>query len=141
MPTLAPSPLLRFALRLDAALSLAAAIATLAVLDGVSAALGVGASHLSGVAAFMVGWAGLTGWMAGQAGLTRWLVWLAILGNLGWAAASLLLPLLGVFSPNALGWGLLIAQALAVLVFAELQWFGLRRSLGSAASAPAASVR
>ena len=140
MRTLTPSPLLRLGLRLDAVLSLAAAVAVPLLMEPLVAALGLGRGQLAGLAALMFGWAGLTGWMGGQPRLTRWVVWLAIVGNLGWAVASLLLPLLGAFSPSPLGWGLLITQALAVLLFAELQWLGLRRSLLSPAISRIAGV-
>lgn len=140
MHTLTPSPLLRLGLRLDAVLSLAAAASVPLFMEPLVAALGLGREPLAALAAFMFGWAGLTGWMGGQAGLLRWTVWLAIIGNLGWALASLLLPLLGAFSPSPLGWGLLIAQALAVLLFAELQWLGLRRSLAGPATSRVAGA-
>lgn len=44
-----------------------------------------------------------------------------VLGNLGWVVASLLLPLLGFVTPNALGWALLVGQAAAVTVLATLE--------------------
>ena len=128
MSTVLPSPLLRLGLRLDAMLSLAAAAAVPLLLVPLSTALGFSREQMILVSAFMFGWAALTGWMGGQTRLPAWSVWLAIVVNIEWAAASLLLPAFGWIAPNALGWTLLVAQALGVLAFAELQWLGLRRS-------------
>jgi len=137
MNTVLPSPLLRLGLRLDAILSLAAAAAVPLLLVPLSVALGFSREQMILIAAFMFGWAALTGWMGGQARLPAWSVWLAIAVNVEWAAASLLLPAFGWITPNALGWTLLVAQALGVLVFAGLQWLGLQRSerIGAAAAA------
>lgn len=60
--------------------------------------------------------------------------------NVEWAAVSLLLPAFGWISPTPLGWTLLVAQAVGVLVFAELQWLGLRRGERVAASAQTATA-
>ncbi len=137
MNTVLPSPLLRLGLRLDAILSLAAAAAVPLLLAPLSVALGFSREQMILIAAFMFGWAALTGWMGGQARLPAWSVWLAIAVNVEWATASLLLPAFGWITPNALGWTLLVAQALGVLVFAGLQWLGLQRSerIGAAAAA------
>ena len=54
---------------------------------------------------------------------------LVIIGlNFAWVAASLWLLLGGPIEPNALGYAFIIAQALAVALFAEVQYVGLRRS-------------
>ena len=54
---------------------------------------------------------------------------LAIIGlNFAWVAASLWLLLGGPIQPNAFGYAFIIAQALAVALFAEVQYVGLRRS-------------
>ena len=55
-------------------------------------------------------------------------VWTIIVGNAVWALDCLALALLGFVEPSALGVVFLIAQAAAVAGFAELQYFGLRRS-------------
>jgi hypothetical protein len=133
MRTVHPSPLLRLGLRLDAILSLAAAALVPLLLEPLGAALGLDRMHMIALAGFMFFWAGLTGWMGGQARLPAWSLWLTIGLNLEWAVASLLLPALGLFNPSPIGWVVLVAQALAVLLFAELQWLGLRRSAREAA--------
>ncbi|MFY8134437.1 MAG: hypothetical protein ACOVKS_05510 [Aquimonas sp.] len=140
MRTVHPSPLLRLGLRVDAILSLAAAAVVPLLLEPLGATLGLDRVHMIALAGFMFVWAALTGWMAGQAQLPAWSVWLTVCLNLAWAPASLLLPALGLFNPSSMGWAVLIAQALAVLVFAELQWLGLRRSAGAAAPSVRAAV-
>jgi hypothetical protein len=55
----------------------------------------------------------------------RWGSWLAILGNAGWVAGSVLVLVL--FSPTALGYAFVIAQAVVVAFLAELEYYGLRR--------------
>ncbi len=46
--------------------------------------------------------------------------------NFAWVAASVWLVVAGPVEPNVLGTVFVLAQAAAVLVFAELGWFGLR---------------
>jgi hypothetical protein len=70
--------------------------------------------------AALIAYAGL------QAAPPRPLVWLIVLGNIGWVAASL-----GVFAfiaPNALGYVFILAQAAAVAVLALLEHSALQRS-------------
>ncbi len=76
-------------------------------------------SVLFPIAALMV-YAGL------QVPPPRPLVWLIILGNIGWVAASL--ALLAFIAPNALGYAFIAAQAAAVAVLALLEHSALQRS-------------
>lgn len=61
-------------------------------------------------------------------------VWLVILGNIGWVAASL--ALFGFIAPNGLGTALILAQALVV---AGLAWLEFRAWRGASASHHAAA--
>lgn len=70
------------------------------------------------VAAFML-------WVATRVSPSRFSAWIAILGNFGWVAGSVLV--LFVCSPLALGTAFVIFQAVAVVVFAELEIAGLKR--------------
>jgi len=63
--------------------------------------------------------------------LTPPAVWLVIVGNLGWVAASIWLLAEGGAGANALGMGAIGLQAFAVAVLAELEWMGLRRMGGA----------
>jgi len=71
------------------------------------------------IAALMV-YAGL------QATPPRPLVWLIVLGNIGWVAASL--ALFAIIAPNALGYVFIAAQAAAVALLAMLEHSALQRS-------------
>jgi hypothetical protein len=89
---------------------------------------------LTGIPAPLLFWAGLIlfpiaalmAYAGLQAAPPRPLVWLIVLGNIGWVAASL-----GVFAfiaPNALGYVFILAQAAAVAVLALLEHSALQRS-------------
>lgn len=56
----------------------------------------------------------------------RPVVWLIVIGNIGWVAASL--ALFAVIAPNALGVTFILAQAAAVAVLALLEHSALQRS-------------
>lgn len=55
-------------------------------------------------------------------------VWAVIVINALWAVDSIVLLLSGWVTPNALGYAFVLVQAVAVAVFAELQYVGLRRA-------------
>ena len=55
------------------------------------------------------------------------LVWLIIIGNAGWALASIAILFTGLIAPNTLGIIVIAGQALAVALFAELEFIGQRR--------------
>lgn len=50
-----------------------------------------------------------------------WGVRLVVAGNVLWVAMSLLLPVTGLVSPNALGWAFLVGQAGFVALMARLE--------------------
>ena len=56
------------------------------------------------------------------------LVLLVVVGNAAWTLGSFALLFSGAVSPNLLGQLVIVAQAIATGVFAELQYVGLRRS-------------
>lgn len=60
------------------------------------------------------------------------LVLLVVVGNAAWTVGSIALLLSGAVSPNIAGELMVIAQAIATGVFAELQFVGLRKSGGVA---------
>jgi hypothetical protein len=59
-------------------------------------------------------------------------VWVVIIGNALWVAGSALLLFGGMIAPNALGYAVISAQAAAVALLAELEYFGLRKTLAVA---------
>ena len=89
---------------------------------------------LTAIPAPLLFWAGLilfpVAALMAYAGLKamppRPMVWLIVLGNVGWVAASL--ALFAVIAPNALGVAFILAQAAAVAVLALLEHSALQRS-------------
>ena len=56
---------------------------------------------------------------------------IVVVGNAAWTLASIALLFSGAVSPNLLGEIVIVAQAIATGVFAELQYMGLRKSGGA----------
>lgn len=83
---------------------------------------------------FLIAYTGLVGWLASRASLARALVLLVVIGNAAWTVGSIALLLSGAVSPNLAGELMVVAQAIATGVFAELQYVGLRRSASAAAA-------
>jgi hypothetical protein len=77
---------------------------------------------------FLVAYTALVGWLAARSAVPKALVMLVIVGNAAWTLASITLLLSGAVSPNLLGEIMVVVQAIATGVFAELQYLGLRRS-------------
>jgi hypothetical protein len=125
--------LLRRSLLLDAAASGALGVlltAGGAVLDG---PLGIPAAVLVPVGGFLVLYAAALWLLGSRPRPSRPAVKVVIAGNLVWVAASILAAVAGWWSPTTLGTVLVVAQAAAVALFAELQLTGLRRARPPAA--------
>lgn len=132
MNTLHVSPLLRFALTLDAVATAVTGATLLPFADELAHLLGLPVALLSGAAAFMLVYALVLGLLRRRATLPRWAVWTIIVGNALWALDCAALAFVGGLAPTTLGVAFLLVQALAVAAFAELQYFGLRRSMAAA---------
>jgi hypothetical protein len=76
---------------------------------------------------FLLPYALFVGYLGTRVYPARPAVWAVIGANLLWTLDSLLMLLLGWVQPNLLGYGFVIAQAVVVGLFAELQFVGLRR--------------
>jgi hypothetical protein len=79
----------------------------------------------AGISLFPI--AAFIAFVATRAELPRTGVWLVILGNAVWVAASLWVIFGGAINPNALGYAFVAVQALAVAVLAELEFTGMRK--------------
>lgn len=77
---------------------------------------------------FLLGYALLAAWMAARSPVPRRLIGLVVVGNLGWAVGCVALLAFGGLGLSAWGVAWVLAQALVVVVLAELQWTGLRRT-------------
>ena len=83
---------------------------------------------------FLIAYAALVGWLGTRSSVPKGLVLIVVAGNAAWTLASIALLFSGAVSPNLLGEIVVVAQAIATGVFAELQYVGLRKS-GSAVAA------
>ena len=79
---------------------------------------------------FLIAYTALVGWLASRTMVPKPLVLLVVVGNAAWTVGSIALLFSGAVSPNLFGIIVVIAQAIATGVFAELQYIGLRRSEG-----------
>ena len=125
---------------IQASLLLRRAVLGDAVFSGASAlllSLGAGAmapllnlpeSLLRETGLFLVAYAALVGWLGTRQSMPKPLVWIVIAGNAAWTAGSIALLFSGAVTPNLPGEAAVAIQAIAVGVFAELQYLGLRRS-------------
>jgi hypothetical protein len=83
------------------------------------------------VGLFLIAYAAFVGWLGMRQAMVKALVLLVIVGNAAWTLGSIALLFSGSVSPNALGTIMVVAQAIATGVFAELQYIGLRKSGGT----------
>jgi hypothetical protein len=77
---------------------------------------------------FLIAYTALVGWLATRPALPKTIVMVVVAGNAAWTLASIALLFSGAVSPNLLGEVVVVTQAIATGVFAELQYIGLRRS-------------
>ncbi|WP_218030294.1 hypothetical protein [Pseudonocardia hydrocarbonoxydans] len=126
-PTRDGGRLLRRALRLDAAASGALGVAALAAAPALAGLLGPPTPVLLGVGAFLALFAAGLLVLAARPAIPRPAAWTVVLGNAGWVAASVATAVLAAPVLTGLGVAVVLAQAAAVAVFADLQWLGLRR--------------
>jgi hypothetical protein len=125
--TTARRDLLRPVLRLDAAASGALGVAAAAGAGVLDTLLGLPADLLRGVGIFLVVYAVGLVVLAARPRIPRPAVWVVVLGNSAWVLASLGLAV-GLWSTmTVLGLVVVLAQAGAVAVFADLQYAALRR--------------
>lgn len=128
-PTAAPfsaSPLLRFALKLDGAVSGATGLVHLVAAAPLADLFGIPEPWLRALGAFMLVY-GVVAWRIGAAPrpVTAWAI---VAGNVVWVDASIAVLVLGAWSPEPAGSVWIALQAAIVGVFAVLQFLGLRRS-------------
>jgi len=126
-PTRDGGRLLRRALRLDAAASGALGALSLAAAPALVGLLGPPAPVLLGVGAFLVVFAAALFVLAARPSIPRPAAWTVVVGNAGWVVASVAAAVPGASVLTGLGIAVVLAQAAAVAVFADLQWLGLRR--------------
>jgi hypothetical protein len=123
---------LRRVLWLDAASGLGMGLSHLVLSEPLSGWTGIPAAWLQVAALVVLGAASLAAWLATRVEPPAGGVKLLAAGNFAWVAASLWLAFGAGLSLTPLGLGWVLAQAVMVLVMAELEWAGARRAQGLA---------
>ena len=123
-----PSSFLRRAILADAIFSGVSAVLLTLGASALASLLNLPEALLRETGLFLVAYAALVGWLGTRQSIPTLLVWIVIAGNAAWALASIALLFSGWVAPNLLGEVAVALQAIAVGVFAELQFVGLRRS-------------
>jgi hypothetical protein len=121
------SNFLRTVLKFDAASCLGMAGLVLPMAGALQGPLGIEADVLTPAAASLIPIGLFILWLGTRREAAAGFVWLVILGNLGWTAASLLAAatLPGI---TALGQVAVAGQGLVVLALALAEWAGVRQS-------------
>jgi hypothetical protein len=127
------TPFLRNVLMLDALVSGAAAILMMAGGSLLGPLLQLPASLMFWAGLALVPWVALLVAVARRSEVSRMVMIDIVAINALWVVASFGLLVSGAVSPNLFGIVFVAAQALAVALFAELQFVGLRRATAAAA--------
>lgn len=122
------SPLLRRAILADAAFSGASALLLSLSAGALAPLLNLPEALLRETGLFLIAYAALVGWLGTRQSMPKPLLWMVIAGNAAWTVGSIALLFSAAVTPNLLGEAAVAMQAIAVGVFAELQFVGLRRS-------------
>lgn len=125
--------LLRLALKLDAVATGAVGALSLAaspILD--EDVLGIPATALGAIGLFLIAYAAVVWAIGSRQEISRLAAWAVVVANVDWVILSVVTLAAGWFDLSGLGAALVIAQAVAVLLFADLQLLGLRRGGKSA---------
>src|ERR1700749_3826638 len=119
---------LRRALLADAVFSGVAAVVRTLDAAALAPFLNLPEALLRETGLFLIAYTALVGWLWSRPELPKLLVMIVIVANAVWTLASIALLFSGAVSPNLLGETVVVAQAIATGVLAELQYIGLRRS-------------
>jgi len=132
--TLSSKPaFLRRVLVLDAVATGATALLAVALAGPLSGWLGLPVGLLRGAGLILVPFVILVAWTAARQQAPAGVVWTIIAMNGAWVIASVALLLSGLVAPTVWGYAFVIAQAVIVGAFAELQIIGVRKAAIQAA--------
>lgn len=137
MTAIRASSLLRRVLVVDAIVSGASGIAMIALAGTLANLLQLPVELVSEAGVVLLPFAAFVGFVASRSEPARLAVCSIIALNVLWVVDSIALLFTGWVSPNALGYGFVIAQAAMVLLLADLEYLGYRRSapvIGAAVS-------
>ena len=121
---------LRRALAIDASASAAMSIALLTLAPQIAALTDLPSGLLREAGVVLLPFVAFVGFLATRREPARIGVWIVIALNAVWVVDSFLLLFTGWVEPNGLGYVFILAQAVAVAVFAELEYVGLQRARG-----------
>lgn len=125
-----PSSFLSRALLADAVFSGVSAVGLTLGAGALASFLNLPEALLLETGLFLIAYTALVGWLGTRQSVLKALVLLVIVGNAAWTLASIALLFSGAVTPNLLGEIVVVAQAIATGVFAELQYIGLRKIRG-----------
>ena len=123
---------LRYALLADAVASGATGLLLIAGADLLTALLGLPVAMMREAGLLLVPYVALVAFVGTREAISRPAVQAIIALNVLWVAGSIGLLMSGYVAPTALGTAFVIAQAVVVGVFAELQVVGLHRTRAAA---------
>jgi hypothetical protein len=129
-----PSQFLRRALLADAVFSGVSALGLTFGAGALASLLNLPEALLRETGLFLIAYTALVGWLGTRLSVPKALVALVVVGNAAWTIASIALLFSGAVTPNLPGEIVVVAQAIATGVFAELQFIGLRKSEGAVAA-------
>jgi hypothetical protein len=118
---------LRWALIADAIATGATGLAMFVLAGPLDDLLQVPAGILAPIGLALVPYAAAVAYLGTRESLPRRAVWAVIGCNVVWAVDSVIFAFSGWVEPSALGYAFILAQALIVVAFAELQYVGLKR--------------
>jgi hypothetical protein len=133
MNSIRASSLLRRVLVVDAVTSGAMGLAMIAFAELLANLLQLPVELVSEAGIVLLPFAAFVGFVASRSEPARLLVWTIIALNVVWVVDSIVLLFTGWVAPNALGYAFVVAQAAAVLLFADFEYMGLKRSPAVAA--------
>jgi len=133
MTSIRASSLLRRVLVVDAVFSGVSGIAMIMFAELLASLLQLPVDLISEAGIVLLPFAAFVGFVASRSEPSRFAVWAIIAINIVWAVDSIVLLFTGWVAPNVLGYSFVIAQAAVVLVLADFEFLGLKRSTAVAA--------
>ena len=133
MTSIRASSLLRRVLIVDALSSGAMGVAMFALADVFANLVQLPVELVREAGIILLPFAAFVGFVASRREPARIAVWTIIALNVVWVVDSIVLLFTGWVAPNALGLTFVVAQAAVVLVLADFEYMGLRRSTAVAA--------
>ena len=119
---------LRRALLADAVISGVSALLFLFAADALSRMFDVPALLFRYAGVGLIPFTAFVAYLCTRDNPPRTAAWTVIALNVVWVLASILVLVTGDLDPNRLGVAFIVVQAIAVAVFAEVQYVGLRRA-------------